>query len=58
MGNYYGCAPHTSSLSQNRARVGQVRAGGETRDVAGAFRVVGEDEVHAGVGQWAGNLNL
>ena len=26
-------------------------------DVAGAFRVVGEDEVQAGVGQWAGNLN-
>ena len=30
---------------------------GWAADVAGAFRVVGEDEVHGGVGKWAGNLN-
>ena len=30
---------------------------GWAADVAGAFRVAGEDEVHGGGGQWAGNLN-
>ena len=51
----------TSKLSHTPRHTNPCKGGaqgvGWAADVAGAFRVVGEDEVHAGVGQWAGNLN-